>query len=215
MHNQVGSKHNWTNKVVFCYTLQEINGHHFFDRHCSCVTKALSLPLHFSELIPKYRSKSSLNLFLGLSVFFDAVEPQNLHKFAIFFLWASASSQHPPSQRLGVNQSNMGAIINSTSQIKIPPYTFLIDCAQQQKHVKSQVKDLKISTFFLQMLEKSTSAFNLTTKWKTYLTLGSNFMHCPTLQLTFPTVQPALPPPSLKKAKNVPSLSISNRILGR
>ena len=109
----------------------------------------------------------------------------------------------------------MGAIINSTSQIKIPPCTFLIDRAQQQKHVKSQVKDLKISTLFLQMLEKSTSAFNPTTKWKTYLTLGSNFMHCPTLQLTFPTVQPALPPLSLTKAKNVPLLSISNRILGR
>ena len=213
MHYQVGSKHNGT-KVVFCYTLQGINGHHFFVRHCSCVTKALSLPLHFSELIPKYRSKSSLNLFLGLSVFFDAVEPQNLHKFAIFFLWASASAISTP-RFVGVNQSNMGAIINSTSQIKIPPCTFLIDRAQQQKHVKSQVKDLTISTFFLQMLEKSTSAFNLTTKWKTYLTLGSNFMHCPTLQLTFPTVQPALPPPSLTKAKNVPLLSISNRILAR
>ena len=164
--------------------------------------------------MPQSRSKSSLNLFLGLLVFSDAVEPQNIHKFAIFF---SCGHQHPPyaSQRLGVNQSNMGAIINSTSQIKIPPCTFLIDRAQQQKHVEVQVKDLKIATFFLQMLEKSTSAFNLTTKWKTYLTLGPNFMHCPTLQLTFPTVQPALPPPSLKKAKSVPFLSISSRVAGR
>ena len=87
----------------------------------------------------------------------------------------SCGHQHPPSQRLGVNQSNVGAIINSTSQIKIPPCTFLIDRAQQQKHVKVQVKDLKIATSFLQMLEKSTSAFNLTTKWKTYLTLGPKF----------------------------------------
>ena len=85
--------------------------------------------------IPKYRSKSSLNLFLGL-----LVEQQNLHKFADFFLGAP--------QRLGVNQSNMTTIINSTSRIKIyTPLHILIDRAQLQKHVKVQVNDLKIATF--------------------------------------------------------------------
>ena len=101
------------------------------------------------------------------------------HKIYIILLFFSCGHQHPPSQRLGVNQSNIGRrYFKSTSQIKIPPCTFLIDHAQrqQQKHVKVQVKDLKIATFFLQMLEKSTSTFNLTTKWKTYLTLGPNFM---------------------------------------
>ena len=101
------------------------------------------------------------------------------------------------------NLPYQGLIINSRRKSKYPPCTFLIDRAQQQKHVKVQVKHLKIATFFLQMLEKFTSAFNLTTKWKTYLTLGPNFMRCPTLQLTFPIVQPTLPPPSLKKATNV------------
>ena len=122
-----------------------------------------SIPLHFSELIPKYRTKSSLNLFLGLLVFFDVAE----HKIYIILLIFSCGRQHPLSQRLGVNQSNMAVIIKSTSQIKIPPCTFLIDRAQQQKHRKVQVKDLKIATFFLQMLEKSTSTFNLTTKCST------------------------------------------------
>ena len=58
-----------------------------------------SIPLHFSELIRKYRSKSSLNLFLGFLVFFDVEEPHNIHNFANFFLWASASAISTPRSK--------------------------------------------------------------------------------------------------------------------
>ena len=42
----------------------------------------------------------------------------------------------------------MAAIINGASKIKITSCTFLKDCAQQSKHAKVPVNELKIATFF-------------------------------------------------------------------
>lgn len=68
----------------------------------------------------------------------------------------------------------MAAIINGASQIKITNCTFLKDRAQHSKHVKVQVIELKIATFFL-MLEKCLYSSDVPD-------FGTNFMGCPTLQ---------------------------------
>ena len=142
MHNQVESKHNGT-KVVFCYTLQGINGHHFFDRHCSCVTKALSLPLHFSGIDTKISFKIILEfIFRPFSLFRRCRATKSTQVCQFFFLWASASAISTP-RFVGVNQSNMHIANQNT-----PLYIFNRSCTTAKTREKSSKRLEDIDVFF-------------------------------------------------------------------
>lgn len=77
--------------------------------------------------------------------------PQDTAVTAI--LWVSASVISMP-RNTSITAVNMAAVTNNTSQIKIPPCTFFIDRAQQQKHVKSQEYGVKINDIFFVTIAK-------------------------------------------------------------